>query len=272
MTEASLLSRIAVALASSAGVPQLAGRRPIHETVMPDNNDSAINQPVSPIAVPDAGQGFGQQPPPRFNPDDAGADEPTAGTARGASLAPQWHINLLGAGLIVLGFLLAWLLASLWPGKPCVGDACQPVTLALLGYGPVNSLAISFDQQLLLLVMVAGGLGSFIHTATSFADFVGNRQLTKSWLWWYGLKPFIAMALAVVFYTMIRAGFLSTNTQASELNPFGIVAMAGLAGMFTKQATDKLSEVFSTMFKTSATGGDAARQDSLETSAATGKS
>jgi hypothetical protein len=34
------------------------------------------------------------------------------------------------------------------------------------------------------------------------------------------------------------------------VNPYGMVALAGLVGMFTKQATDKLSEVFSTLFKT----------------------
>jgi len=34
------------------------------------------------------------------------------------------------------------------------------------------------------------------------------------------------------------------------LNPFGAVAICGLSGMFSKQATEKLREVFEDFFKT----------------------
>ncbi len=43
-----------------------------------------------------------------------------------------------------------------------------------------------------------------------------------------------------------------TNAKASELNPFGLVGVAALAGMFSKAATMKLGEVFDTLFKTKA--------------------
>ena len=43
-----------------------------------------------------------------------------------------------------------------------------------------------------------------------------------------------------------------TNAKASELNPFGLVGVAALAGMFSKAATMKLGEVFDTLFKTEA--------------------
>ena len=43
-----------------------------------------------------------------------------------------------------------------------------------------------------------------------------------------------------------------TNAKASELNPFGLVGVAALAGMFSNAATMKLGEVFDTLFKTKA--------------------
>lgn len=106
----------------------------------------------------------------------------------------------------------------------------------------------TFDERLLLLVMVAGMLGSFIHGATSLADYVGNNRFSRRWTWFYILRPVIGMALALVFYFVIRGGFLTTNVGATD--------------MFSKQATDKLSEVFTTLFRSGE--GDDKRADPLD--------
>lgn len=124
-------------------------------------------------------------------------------------------------------------------------------------------ICTTFDERLLLLVIVAGMLGAFVHGATSLADFIGNNSFNKNWAWFYLLRPVIGMALALVFYFVIRGGFLTTSGGAGDINPYGIAALAGLVGMFSKQATDKLSEVFSTLFKSSE-GGDKLRTGSLE--------
>jgi hypothetical protein len=115
----------------------------------------------------------------------------------------------------------------------------------------------------LLLVMVTGALGSFVHTATSFSDFVGNQKLSTNWVWWYILRPFIGMALAAIFYVAIRAGLLTGGGQAATINIFGVAALSGMVGMFAKQATDKLSEVFDTIFKVAPGEGDRQRKDGL---------
>jgi hypothetical protein len=112
--------------------------------------------------------------------------------------------------------------------------------------------------------MVAGALGSFVHVATSFGDFVGNEKLSGNWIWWYILRPFVAMALAAIFYFVVRGGFLSAGAEPDSLNMYGIAAIAGMVGMFSKQATDKLGEVFDTMFKTGPSRGDSQRKDSLD--------
>jgi hypothetical protein len=100
-----------------------------------------------------------------------------------------------------------------------------------------------------LLVIISGAIGSYIHSATSFADFVGNRRIASSWVWWYILRGLIGLSLALIFYFVLRGGLLSAGTPADNISPFGIAAVSGLVGMFSKQATDKLQEVFDTLFR-----------------------
>jgi len=106
------------------------------------------------------------------------------------------------------------------------------------------------ELQLLLLAMLAGALGSFVHALKSFSDFVGNRTLTASWFWWYITRPFLGAALAVIFYAVLRGGFMAgTPADAKAVNQFGVVAVGALVGMFADKATDKLAEIFDTLFK-----------------------
>jgi len=113
-------------------------------------------------------------------------------------------------------------------------------------------------------VIIAGILGSFVHGATSLADYIGNNNFNRTWTWFYLLRPAIGMALALIFYFVVRGGFLTTSGGAKDINPYGIAALAGLVGMFSKQATDKLSEVFSTLFRAAAGKGDDKRSDPLK--------
>ena len=137
--------------------------------------------------------------------------------------------------------------------------AAQTEAEAAFVYIPASATPVSRELVLLILVLVLGALGSLIHTARSFAGFAGNRTLVASWGWWYLLHPVVGMALAVIFYTAIRAGFL-TSASASAVSPYGVAALAGLTGMFSKQASDKLSEVFTVAFQTRE---DAQRKDKM---------
>ena len=168
---------------------------------------------------------------------------------------------ILGLVLLGIGLLLPYLLVAVWPNQLDSGEANPGWSskIKVLGFQPGE---ISDDARLLLIVILAGALGSYIHTATSFADFVGNRRMVASWTWWYILRAPIGIALAVLFYFLVRGGLLSAGTGAVKVNLYGIAAIAGLAGMFSKQATDKLREVFDALFKTVE---GAKREDGLAT-------
>ncbi len=153
-----------------------------------------------------------------------------------------------GVYLVLLNLALLHGLFVVWPE----GDS--KTVGKLLG---LWSPTLGSEARYLALVVLTGALGSYVHLATSFADYAGARKLNWSWGWWFLLRPFIGMALAVIMYCVIRGGLISgfgggdeaTGGQAvRQLNPFGVAAIAGMTGMFSKQATDKLREVFETLF------------------------
>lgn len=141
----------------------------------------------------------------------------------------------------------------------------RPPPFWLFGY----KFQPTLEVRLLLLVLFAGAIGSYIHASSSFVDYLGNRTLISSWVWWYLLRPFIGMMLALLFYFVFRGGFITAGVNqggeaaASFINPFGIAALAGLVGMFSKVASDKLNEVFLTLFAPKPGEGDAKRGDKL---------
>ena len=116
-------------------------------------------------------------------------------------------------------------------------------------FGLVNP-RLDSDATLLLLVTLASAVGSFVHIATSFANHVGRNRFETSWVVWYALRCPIGAALATVFYFVVRAGFFSGDAPNSAVNAYGIAAVAGFVGLFSRQATDKLRELFDTLFKT----------------------
>lgn len=161
------------------------------------------------------------------------------------------QVNLLtqaafGFYMVGLNILIIYLLIKIWPDK--IPPVDQPETFSAF-LGRVH-FTVSLEVRFLLIAVLSGALGSYVHAATSFVDFLGNRRFVKSWTWWYLLRPFIGVALALLVYFAVRGGLISATTGANALSPFGVAAIAGMAGLFSKQATDKLREVFETLFKT----------------------
>jgi hypothetical protein len=121
---------------------------------------------------------------------------------------------------------------------------------------PLGTLR-SPDQGLALLALFAGIAGSFIHAAQSLSSYIGNKTFKVSWTAWYFLRPWIGGVLGIALYFAIRAGIVSGTTT---VNPYVVVAFGLLGGWFSKTTTDKLQEVFGTLFKTEQ---DEQRRDKL---------
>ena len=151
-----------------------------------------------------------------------------------AGLMPNRTRRCFGIALFASALAVIAGVVALWP----IQGAGQSVTI-LCGTRPMPR-----EVNLLALVLLFGALGSFVHVAKSFASFAGNRVLVASWLWWYLLQPVAGMALALLFYVAIRGGLFAPGSYSGAVNTYGVAGVSGLVGMFSRQATDKLGEVF----------------------------
>lgn len=107
-----------------------------------------------------------------------------------------------------------------------------------------------WQLQLFELVAAAGAMGGLLHVLASVGRFVGARRLLRSWLLFYYLRPIVGTFLAIGSYLVLRTGVLAPGTaSASNVNVYGVLAFAWLAGLFSRQATEKLAEVFDVLFQ-----------------------
>ena len=211
-------------------------------------------------------------PPPEPVPDPPSLDD-------GRSLLAR----LLGVLLLLLPMLIVYVLIALWPrpgGSIVCKQSTAPAPAAAAGetqedrreqWAPcasiepvVDQFPLSADVRLLLLVLLAGLLGSYVHAAQSFASYMGNQKFKRQWAWWYILRLPVGAVLALFVYFTARGGLLTGTTPTSktdDLNIFGIMTFAALAGLFSKQVIDKMAEVFTNFFKSAQ---DEQRRDKLE--------
>lgn len=170
--------------------------------------------------------------------------------------------QILGILLLVVPFALFTLLVATWPATRN-GTGNDVVVSGLSG--DVNEyLGGNPEVRLLVIVMLAGAVGSAIHAAKVFATRIGLNNFEASWLWWYLLRFPTGVGMALLVYLVIRGGlfagsFADREAAVNAVNPFGLAALAALTGMFSRQATDKLEEIFEGIFRTA---DDGARQSS----------
>jgi hypothetical protein len=151
------------------------------------------------------------------------------------------HVELLGiisTGVLfaLLGPALVVAIVIFWPLS--TGES-----------GLISGLTLGRETRLLLITPLAGALGGYIHSVTSYVAFLGNRQLKRSWMPWYLLRPMVGMALAMALYLALRGGLFASGSDSTAVNGYGVAAISALAGLFSKQAVDKLREIAETVFK-----------------------
>lgn len=135
--------------------------------------------------------------------------------------------------------------------SPPVEDVPPPAqeTVAHVVYAGSRDNLIHINTLLLIMVGVAGFLGSMIHLSASFTSYIGAGKFRKSWILWYCVKPFTAAALAIAVYFVFRGGFLNASDDSSNINIYGLMTISILSGLFTDRTTLKLKEVFEVLFR-----------------------
>jgi hypothetical protein len=174
-------------------------------------------------------------------------------TSAGSRLRPR-QTNQVGIYFLCLAALTFYVLIATWP-VVIPWDQNNFAEARMFGFIRFKASA---DARLFVTIVAAGALGSLVHCITSFADYVGDRSLKQSWVWYLVLRTPIGIALALLFYLVLRGGLIAPTLSeggpnahtATILNPYGLAAVAAMAGMFSKQATDKLAEVFDSLFRT----------------------
>ncbi len=107
------------------------------------------------------------------------------------------------------------------------------------------------EGALVVLVIASGFAGGLIHSATSLAAFAGNRQLLQSWMLWFYLRGPVGALLALIVYLGYRGGIFSDYKAITQQSCFVIGFVSGLAGLFSKQVSDKLSDLVDVLFASS---------------------
>lgn len=151
--------------------------------------------------------------------------------------------------LTVLSIIILCGLIQLWDfpvedAKAAVDAKSSPPEVKFLLW----TVSRSSEIRLISIVILAGALGGLVHALRSLFMYVGARELKRSWLIMYFLRPFIGSTLGFIFYLVIRGGFFSTEATVDETSPFGFAALAGLVGLFSEQAVEKLKQVAQTFF------------------------
>lgn len=200
--------------------------------------------------------------------------EPAAASSAPPAAAPessrflQWlsaPVGPLGvtAVSVYLVVLLVWGLWALFALIQALSTT--PAEYRVCLFGPWCALDTkNADVGIALTAAFAGMLGALIHAGTSFTSYMGNRKMIRSWVLWYLFRPFIGAVLSVLVYCIIRGGLLNAGSKTDEdVSIYGVAGFSAMAGMFSKQAIDKLKELFDTLFRTKAKEGDDARIESL---------
>jgi len=123
------------------------------------------------------------------------------------------------------------------------------------------AFSISDEGQLLLVVVLAGALGGQVRSLRSFAWYVGNKELKRSWLTQYILTPFVGAILATISYFIIRGCFCPANSTVQQINVYGFAGLASLVGIASEPIALKLKQVANTLFTKPIQGKDSNPQE-----------
>jgi hypothetical protein len=128
---------------------------------------------------------------------------------------------------------------------------------AFLLISPNGVNSESFRQiQESLVTLFAAGVGSSITTILGYLMHASvKKDFDSSYTPWYFARPVMGMLLGLVFYFVIKGGLFVLTVESStagveEMNLWSLSATGALVGLFSKNAIEKLRELFNTLFRT----------------------
>ncbi|MGK5558025.1 IPT/TIG domain-containing protein [Actinomadura kijaniata] len=177
----------------------------------------------------------------------------------GSGFARTRDIVVVAALLVLLAVGLIVVLVQMWPPPLPASAAAQPervpaVRVDLFGW----TARVSREASLFAVVLAAGAVGATVHAMRSLFWYVGNRSLRRSWLMMYLFLPFTGALLALVVYLVLRGGLTSPTGGSTDVNPYGMAAIAALVGLFSRETSEKLRAVFATLLAPAQAGRDQA--------------
>ena len=109
-----------------------------------------------------------------------------------------------------------------------------------------NTYSIGQSTRLLMMMAIAGTLGGLLFTITSFTAHVGRKTFDPHWIPWTLLRPVTGAILALAIYFATRGS--SNDDSIVEGQYYGYLGLAILSGLFSAHATEKLRQLFNTLF------------------------
>ena len=109
-----------------------------------------------------------------------------------------------------------------------------------------------------ILIMLAGGIGSLIYAIRAYLKHACERQDFKiAYIPWYVYWNIQGSLLGLIFYFALRGGLLlvtigGESEMQTTINTWSILGIGALVGLFSKYAIDKLRQLFIMIFTSKA--------------------
>lgn len=164
----------------------------------------------------------------------------------------DWRANVVALVLVAEITLLLVFLVPFMAAASAAGDN-RSAALRFLGLGG----SVSRPSAIIILSLVGGGIGGTLHGLASLTSHVARADFDPRWTMWYLINPLIGAALAAAFLFVLQAGLGGqTASTAAPATLYGVAAFATLAGLFSRQALEKLKQIFDVAFASSGTPGN----------------
>ena len=180
---------------------------------------------------------------------------------------PVW-VALCVATVLIASLLAAAIgLFTVWPVAAVLArpGGAATRTLNMLWF----HVTLTDQTSLLLLAGCAGAAGGAVHALSVLAVRIASQSTTARWSLWYLINPVNAFVLSLLIVAAINGGLLNTNST-SAISLYGVVAIAGTAGLFTKRVLSLLSSWLGQVAPASTTGKQGGRSGAVS-GAATSK-